>query len=372
LDQLPAGHRPGLVVLSACRSATAEESANPITSVACQLHESGIEHVLGMRLSVLDDAASAFSAELFRRAARGESLGRAVTLARHTVAQGVWLGVERSAAIGKADGDLYAQWTLPVLLDRTADGPLVDIEVEVAVEEPSPLPTVLPGDGTIQLPTRADFIGRRTFIRQYLRAFLDGDSRCLLLTGPGGVGKTTLAGLFMRKLHERYPALRLLGFRAPFDLKLVYEALWHEAFDGSEEPALLPRLQAEADVHEHMRLMLTSLARRQRPCAFVLDNLEALQDIHTLRMAPAHEDSLRLLRTVCALPAPTRVLLTGRYALQELTDGVMTPCPVADAPYGDVLRKMSRLHWQQEISAKDKYTIYTVLGGNHRAIEWMA
>jgi len=50
----------------------------------------------------------------------------------------------------------------------------------------------------------------------------------------------------------------------------------------------------------------------------------------------------------------------------------MTPCPVEDAPYGDVLRKMSRLHWQQEISAEDKHTIYTVLGGNHRAIEWMA
>jgi hypothetical protein len=134
-----------------------------------------------------------------------------------------------------------------------------------------------------------------------------------------------LAGLFARKLHERYPTLRLLGFRAPFDLKLVYEVLRHEAFDGSEEPALLPRLQAEADVHEHMRLMLTSLARRQRPCAFVLDNLEALQDIRILRLAPAHEDSLRLLRTVCTLPAPTRVLLTGRYAMQELADGVITP-----------------------------------------------
>jgi hypothetical protein len=82
LDQLPAGHRPGLVVLSVCRSATAEESANPITSIACQLHESGIERVLGMRLSVLDDAASAFSAELFRRVARGESLGRAVCFYR--------------------------------------------------------------------------------------------------------------------------------------------------------------------------------------------------------------------------------------------------------------------------------------------------
>jgi hypothetical protein len=35
-----------------------------------------------MRLSVLDGAASAFDAELFRRLASGEDVGRAVTLAR--------------------------------------------------------------------------------------------------------------------------------------------------------------------------------------------------------------------------------------------------------------------------------------------------
>ena len=46
------------------------------------LHTVGIERVLGMRLSVLDGAASAFNAELFRRLALGEDVGRAVTLAR--------------------------------------------------------------------------------------------------------------------------------------------------------------------------------------------------------------------------------------------------------------------------------------------------
>ena len=101
-----------------------------ITSVAQRLHESGIERVLGMRLSVLDVAASAFTAELFRRVASAEeTVGRAVTLARDKVAQGEWLhGNEASGETRDvlATGDLFAQWTLPVLLDRTADGPLVD------------------------------------------------------------------------------------------------------------------------------------------------------------------------------------------------------------------------------------------------------
>lgn len=128
LDRLPRGHRPSLVVLSACRSAKAAESADSIASVARQLHEQGFERVLGMRLSVLDGAASVFSAELFRRLAQGEAVGRSVTMARDRVARGEWLGSRDTATREESLGDPYAQWSLPVLLDRTADGPLVDLE----------------------------------------------------------------------------------------------------------------------------------------------------------------------------------------------------------------------------------------------------
>ena len=48
LDGLPRGHRPGLVVLAACRSARAAETAESIPDVARQLHGAGFERVLGM------------------------------------------------------------------------------------------------------------------------------------------------------------------------------------------------------------------------------------------------------------------------------------------------------------------------------------
>ncbi len=300
LEELPSGHRPGLVVLAACRSAKSDESADSITSVARHLHESGFERVLGMRLSVLDSAASAFNTELFRRAARGESLGRVVTLARRHVADGHWLGTHAPSPRGSADGDVFAQWTLPVLLDRTADGALVDMEAEVALAERPPPPTIIPGDHTVHVSSRAAFIGRRRFIRQYLRPFLDGDHRQLFLTGPGGVGKTTLAGWFARKLSELHPQTRLLGFRAPFDLNTVAEVIRQETFDGTEPPGLQDRVNMSTTVGEQLQLMLTALANRSdRPCAFVLDNLESLQELGSLDVSSEHADSLQLLQTIC-------------------------------------------------------------------------
>ena len=140
-----------------------------------------------------------------------------------------------------------------------------------------------------------------------------------------------------------------------------------------EEPSLLAAIQAEPDLRERLRRLLQSLAqRRGRPCAFVLDNLEAIQDLASLKVAEEHADSLWFLREVCALPAPTRVLLTGRYAIGDLPDGVVRQCPVPDAPYGDVLRRMQRLAWPPTMSAAEKRQMYSVLGGNHRAIEWAA
>lgn len=78
LRALPAGHRPGLMVLAACRSARAGEATRAaIPSVAEALHVNGVERVLGMRASVSDRAASVFDAALFRRLVQGRtSAGR--------------------------------------------------------------------------------------------------------------------------------------------------------------------------------------------------------------------------------------------------------------------------------------------------------
>ncbi|MCP4119422.1 MAG: tetratricopeptide repeat protein, partial [Desulfobacteraceae bacterium] len=376
MEYLP--NPPGLILVSACQSAKADETSGTITDVTGRLHKAGIQRVIGMRLSVIDKAASLFSAELFRYLSKGGILGRAVSHARNEVAQGEYSGGFFKKTGGeKVLGDILAQWTLPVLLDRTTDGPLLHLNGEARLKERPPLPSVLIGDGTIHLPTLDSFIGRRSEIRRFLGPFLQKETRCLMFTGPGGVGKTTLAALFTRKLLEKEPDVRLMGFRAPFDFDTIYEPLRKEAFDGTQEEPLHAFIQNEDDIKERIRMLLVSLAKRERPFALVLDNLETLQDINTLEVQDSHSDSFWFIKTVCELPSPARVLMTGRYALpqsltKDLPENTVSNSPIQEAPFGDILNRMRRLKWPQSMEAKEKREIYNILGGNHRAIEWTA
>lgn len=200
-DELP-GTRPGLVMLSVCRTSRLEENQGVITSVAQRLHVGGIERVLGMRLSVLDAAAAALTAGLFERLIAGLSVGRALSLARRELATGAWLADKSAGDHPRRDGpdsgkpavDPCAQWTLPVLLDRTADGPLVDLQRQVDLRPVAALPERISGDGSLAMPQRAT---------------------C-----------------------ERNPQVRVLGFRAPFELDRLY-TLVDAAFPRHEPLALL-------------------------------------------------------------------------------------------------------------------------------------
>ncbi len=155
LGSLPKGRRPGLVVISACRSARGDDTAATIGDVAGRLHQEGVERVLGMRLSVMDSAASVFSAELFRRLSQGETVGRAISLARNVTANGRWAGPPEKGATGTSFvEDPYAQWSLPVLLDRTMDGPLLDPEKPAEISPRPPHSSVLVGDGSLSLPQK--------------------------------------------------------------------------------------------------------------------------------------------------------------------------------------------------------------------------
>ena len=104
-----------------------------------------------------------------------------------------------------------------MLLDRTSDGPLLDMDAPAQVVLRPPLPEAHPGDGSVPVPARSAFIGRRMEVRNALGQLLVSKTRHLLLIGPGGMGKTALAGLFARHLLDRQP-----------DMLVILHRLWHQ------------------------------------------------------------------------------------------------------------------------------------------------
>jgi hypothetical protein len=97
-----------LVVLNTCASGKVPRHTGqtPYTALAPALLRAGVHAVLAMQFTISDAAAIAFSAELYRRLARGDSLDAAV--------------VEGRLAILRGDED-SADWATPILFTRVTE-----------------------------------------------------------------------------------------------------------------------------------------------------------------------------------------------------------------------------------------------------------
>ncbi|MBA3967837.1 MAG: hypothetical protein H0X47_19090, partial [Nitrospirales bacterium] len=186
------------------------------------------------------------------------------------------------------------------------------------------------------------------------------------------MGKTTLAGHFAQRLLESDPTNRVISFRAPFDFPMVYETLRREAFsDQIEQTDLLTQVQIEPDPHRRIGLLLQALGTGQQAYTFILDNLESIQALDSLTVLPEFQESLWFIQEVAQLQFPTRKIFTGRYPLQVLDQYGVHALTDPGAPFGDVLQKMNRISSLRVLPPSTKREVYGVLGGNHRAIEWL-
>ncbi|WP_322749433.1 MULTISPECIES: CHAT domain-containing protein, partial [unclassified Frankia] len=198
VDAIKGASRPlPLIVLSSCSGA-----AGGTEGLAQTLVRRGADRVLAMQTTVTDryatDLARVFYTEL--ASGRAVSVTAALAEARRRV------DADRRAS-ARATGRLAPpEYATATLLAAAGDPPLLDA---VADQRPLTHPFAAPAGGSVRELAMGDLVGRRREVRTTLAVLRGGSAAVtrwgavagVVLTGPGGIGKTAVAGRVMARLR---------------------------------------------------------------------------------------------------------------------------------------------------------------------------
>ncbi|MDQ2717764.1 MAG: CHAT domain-containing protein, partial [Chloroflexota bacterium] len=274
-----------LVTLNACQSATPGETA--FGNLAKALVREQVPYALGMRFSIVDDDALAFSRDFYSNLARGVPVEQALLQARLTLAK---------SARAWAYGNLVLYTSL------TRAGPAYATElgqpdVRDAQED------ALRGIIGVLPEVQGAFQGRIDEQIQ-LGTWLTGDRRPRLMTihGNGGQGKTALARVTVERFAHAWPGGAWSMTLETVPTRAVFVASLARFLGLNPQDSVEP-----ADLERQIQLRL----RRQRTL-LVLDNLETLDEAAKAQDA----EVLTLIEFIQQLPGErTSLLCTSRHLL---------------------------------------------------------
>ena len=359
------GSRVQCVVLSACESGKAASVAfsNGLTR---QLSLLGIPYVIGMRESVLDQAGILFARHFCDAIAHKERVDVALQQARQAINTPL-RDIPRSdtEAIGLAELSL-GQWCLPMLMLQHAARPLIDWNfVPQTVEQRLSNLSLK----TISLPPR--FLGRRKELRQLKGRIFSNELQQLLITGPGGQGKTALAGKLAQDCQQH--GYEILAWSAKpenswsdflFELQMQLNEENVKRYDR-----MIGSCTSEIDLAKLLLRLLLS----QSPNRIVLffDNLESIQQPETLELIDP-----RLQVWIAAAQALVGqglvLLLTSRWKIPGWPD--TAHWGLEHASYGDFLQMAQQQSLSPEFFSNRSRLrrVYDTLHGNGRGLAFFA
>jgi|GEM_PF-430171 len=348
------------VILSACESgkAASDELSNGLTR---KISAAEIPHVVGMREAIYDVAGIQFARALCDSLARQERMDVALQAARIAIQSPF---KEVSHASPSIEDELsYGQWCLPLLISSAPSRALINWDFTPREVEAHAVSQKI---NTVVMPAR--FIGRRAEMRKYKNSLLAGEIHSLLITGPGGQGKTSLAGKLALDLQAH--GYRLFAWSArPENSWRDFELEMEETLDRprvDRYDKFLPRAENES---AHAQFMLDLLMEQfNGRVVLFLDNLETIQDPDTLALKGGTVDAwLRATNQTKGVI----LLVTSRWQIPNW-DGEHEP--LTHVNYGDFLQIAQRLSLPPAFLTRRNSLrqVYDVLGGNVRGLEFFA
>ncbi|MBX3038591.1 MAG: tetratricopeptide repeat protein [Anaerolineales bacterium] len=348
------------VILSACESgkAASDELSNGLTR---KISAAGIPHVIGMREAIYDVAGIQFACALCDSLARQERMDVALQAARIAI-QSPFKDVARASSfIG--DELSYGQWCLPLLISSAPSRALIDWDFTPREVEARAVSHKI---NTVVMPAR--FIGRRAEMRKFKNSLLAGKIHSLLITGPGGQGKTSLAGKLALDLQAH--GYRLFAWSArPENSWRDFELEMEQTLDRprvDRYDKFLPRAENESARAQFMLDLL--MEQFNGRVVLFLDNLETIQDPDTLALKDTTVEAwLRAANQAQGVI----LLVTSRW---QIPDWSGEHEPLTHVNYGDFLQIAQRLLLPSAFLTRRNSLrqVYNILGGNVRGLEFFA
>ena len=298
------------VMLNACKTGQAAASG-----LAGRLVAAGVPVVLGWGEPVLDTTATRFAAAFYHALAAGERVPAAAAKAR----QEVWRENRKTGA-GQELWD--ATFALPRLFAAGPDPDLVDRAAPLRpYAGPKTEPELL-GDDIKGL--REGFVGRRRLQQRLIPPLRDGAVTVAVLTGIGGMGKSTLATRAAGRLREAgFEVIGVKAFRGatPADAGRLF--LHNKLLPALARPFLTTAPEVyrairngEIDVADRVAVAVAEWKKRK--LALVIDNFEDVLD-DGLRIA---DEGLRAAYRCLTrdLTGGSRVIVTCRHLPADTPD----------------------------------------------------
>jgi tetratricopeptide (TPR) repeat protein len=372
-EAIPPGAMPPLVVLAACF--TNVGAANGAPAFATTLLQRGVSVVVGTETSVSDRYATRLHARLYSELAGSAfpDVVRAVADARRAVDLELRNGDDRDRRLASLE-----EWATVSVMAPEGSVRLFDPAERAAVGGV--------GDDALSLPgivsrSSADIVGRRRERRRWPTELLERPEVGMVLTGIGGVGKTTLAMEIARQvsvIDSKCIVVGLYGqLAADGILRAVTRAITLARLKvGVADDELTPVLDAVAnrvDLPAVDRLaLLREVVFPVHPVMVMLDNFED----NLVPLDGGHqviEGLAEFLADWVDTPGSSRLLITSRFgfSLPRDAERALRFSPLGPLSLAETLKLVWALPHLEHLSEDDLEQLWRRVGGHPRSLEYV-
>jgi hypothetical protein len=313
-----------------------------------------------MQQRIRDDSANIFASRFYKALASGQPVDVALGEARLSMDRPIKEKTEYN----------FSDWGIPVLITLARDLNLFSLNRSA----PKPAQLAPKGFRKINLPHPGDiFVGRQKEQRLIARALRGGDARCIIILGPGGIGKSSLVARAVEQSEEYFHAVLTIGCKStPTAEQILFEINNFLMLDGNNMFAQV--MQTPLELSKKIEYLPQALNASRY--LIIFDNFENMLDVtkepHVIKDGVVRH----LLETLTISLRGSRVMITSRMDFDFTKDrryqSNILCVMLQELTKMETFRLMENIPSLCNTTDNERLLIYEKVGGNPYILELIA